>query len=39
MSYSLDRNDVTYIIYPTGGFFKAHQDFLSLTSNCIQVMK
>lgn len=37
MSFSLVKNNVTHIIYDRGGFFKAHQDFLSLTSNCIQV--
>ena len=37
MTYSLVRNDVTHIVYDTGGFFKPHHDYLSLTSNCVQV--
>jgi hypothetical protein len=37
MAYRLVRSDVTHIVYGKGGFFKAHQDYLSLTSNCIQV--
>ena len=36
MNFSLVRNDVTQIKYVAGGFFKAHQDFLSLTSNFIE---
>jgi hypothetical protein len=35
-SYQLVRRDVTEIIYPIGGFFKKHKDYLSLTSNSIQ---
>lgn len=35
-SYSLVRNDITHIIYEQGGFFKAHRDYLSLTSNIIE---
>jgi hypothetical protein len=27
------KNDVTHIVYETGGFFKKHADYLSLTSN------
>jgi hypothetical protein len=34
--YQLVRSDVTEIIYPIGGFFKKHKDYLSLTSNSIQ---
>ena len=33
---TLLRNDVTHIVYTAGGFFKAHQDFLSLVSNCVE---
>ena len=36
MSYSLVRNDCTHIKYSTGGFFKTHEDYLSLTSNYIE---
>lgn len=36
VAYSLVRNDVTYIRYEEGGYFKAHEDYLSLTSNTIQ---
>ena len=36
ISFSLVRNDCTHIRYREGGFFKRHQDFLSLNSNCIE---
>jgi hypothetical protein len=32
-AFSLRRNDATHIVYPTGGFFREHRDFLSVTSN------
>jgi hypothetical protein len=35
-SFLLLRNDISHIVYDVGGYFTAHQDFLSLTSNCIQ---
>jgi hypothetical protein len=35
-SLTLVRNDVTHIVYAKGGFFKAHQDFLSLVSNVVE---
>ena len=34
--YQLYRNDVTYIQYKKGDFFKKHEDYLSLTSNVIE---
>eukprot|EP01083_Nonionella_stella_P007824 22511_1 len=34
--FMLFKNDITYIKYSQGGFFKAHEDYLSITSNCIQ---
>lgn len=34
--YTLIRNDITYIKYETGGFFKPHEDYLSVTSNVIE---
>ena len=36
MTYTLVRNDATHIRYATGGFFKTHEDYLSLTSNHIE---
>ena len=36
MSFKLVRNDCTHIKYDVGGFFKKHQDYLSLTSNMIE---
>ena len=36
IEYKLVRNDITHIKYNTGGYFKAHEDYLSLTSNVIQ---
>lgn len=36
MVYRLQRNDLTEIHYKKGGFFEAHEDYLSLTSNGIQ---
>ena len=33
--YVLFRNDITQIQYQQGDFFKAHEDYLSLTSNAI----
>ena len=35
-SFHLVRNNVTHIIYEKGGFFKRHNDFLSLTSNIVE---
>eukprot|EP00051_Salpingoeca_urceolata_P010162 m.123831 g.123831 ORF g.123831 m.123831 type:complete len:721 (-) comp16604_c0_seq2:12-2174(-) len=35
---TLVRNDATHIVYETGGFFKGHRDYLSLTSNEIMEM-
>jgi len=35
-NYTLVPNDITYIRYDKGGFFKAHSDFLSLKSNIIE---
>jgi hypothetical protein len=34
--FSLVRSDCTEIVYPTGGFFKRHKDYLSCTSNIIE---
>jgi len=34
--YSLVRNDITFIKYSKGGFFKPHEDFLSYKSNVIE---
>lgn len=34
--YKLVRNDITHIIYEKGGFFKRHEDYLSLTTNCLE---
>ena len=34
--YTLVQNDVTHIRYEPGGFFKPHEDFLSLTSNVVE---
>jgi len=36
MQFILCQNDMTYIKYATGGFFKRHADYLSLTSNMIE---
>lgn len=36
MQFSVVKNDVTYIKYSDGGFFKPHEDYLSLTSNFIE---
>ena len=33
--FQLVRSDITEILYPIGGFFKKHKDFLSVTSNSI----
>jgi len=33
--YSVVHNDVSEIRYGKGGFFRAHTDFLSCTSNCV----
>ena len=35
-NFSLVKNDITYIKYQKGGFFKQHADYLSYTSNIIQ---
>jgi len=34
--YILCKNDVTYIKYEKGGYFKSHEDYLSLTSNMME---
>jgi hypothetical protein len=34
--YMLVRNDITYIKYDKGGFFKKHADYLSFTSNLVE---
>jgi len=34
-SYILYENDIMHIRYAAGGFFKAHEDYLSVTSNMI----
>ena len=34
--YVLVRNDLTHIRYRAGGFFKRHQDFLSLATNMVE---
>jgi hypothetical protein len=36
LEFTLVRNDAMHIRYKTGGFFKSHSDFLSLTSNMVQ---
>jgi hypothetical protein len=36
LHFSLVRNDVTEIRYRRGGFFKRHQDFLSVQGNVVQ---
>lgn len=35
-AYILVENDVTYIEYSEGDFFKLHEDYLSITSNIIE---
>ena len=35
-SYILFRNNITHISYQTGDFFKAHEDYLSITSNEVE---
>ena len=35
-NYSVVHNDITYIQYEKGGFFKKHSDYLSFTSNLIE---
>lgn len=35
-SFTLVRNNVTYIEYGKGDFFKEHEDYLSVTSNVIE---
>ena len=35
-NFFLVRNDLTYIRYKEGGFFKAHEDYLSFTSNVFE---
>ena len=35
VDYLLMRNDLTHIRYQAGGFFKAHSDYLSYTSNVV----
>jgi len=34
--FTLVRNDLTHIRYHTGGFFKKHEDYLSVTSNLVE---
>lgn len=34
--FKLVENDVTYIEYKQGDFFKSHEDYLSMTSNAIE---
>ena len=34
-AFALVRNDATHLRYRAGGFFKTHQDYLSLTSNAV----
>ena len=34
--FTIRRNDATHIRYTKGGFFKRHQDYLSLTSNVLE---
>jgi hypothetical protein len=36
ITFILVPNDITHIRYQEGGFFKSHEDFLSLTSNMIE---
>lgn len=35
-SYILFRNNITHISYKAGDFFKAHEDYLSITSNTLE---
>jgi hypothetical protein len=35
-TFTLLRNDLTHIVYEKNGFFTAHRDFLSVTSNVIE---
>jgi hypothetical protein len=35
-NYVTVKNDVTYIKYNEGGFFKSHSDYLSITSNIVE---
>jgi hypothetical protein len=37
MAFTLVRRDVSHLKYKPCDFFKPHQDYLALTSNCIQV--
>ena len=37
--FTLVKNDVTQIKYNEGDFFEKHEDYLSVTSNVIQVIK
>jgi hypothetical protein len=34
--YTIVRNDIQHIKYVQGGYFKAHEDFLSLTTNVLE---
>ena len=34
--FYLHRNDIMYIKYQEGGYFKGHEDYLSLTSNLVE---
>lgn len=36
MDFIVWENDITYIKYQEGGYFKKHKDYLSLTSNIVQ---
>jgi hypothetical protein len=35
-NFYIYRNDITFIKYGTGGFFKSHTDYLSVTSNFLE---
>jgi len=35
-NFTLRHNDVTHIVYETGGFFREHRDFLSTISNALE---
>jgi len=36
INFMMVHNDITHIKYTEGGFFKSHEDYLSLTSNVIE---
>lgn len=35
-TFALAKTQMTHVVYEEGGFFRPHQDFLSLVSNCVQ---